>query len=309
MPAERPRLLFLDGRNVAYQDANVHVLGTAFKYAATIFEGIRAYHNERTGQLYVFRLAEHLDRLFESAGIVRMELPYSRQEFTDHLLALIRENALRQDLHIRISAFVTEDNGRLDSVGPVGVAMAAMPMGRYDAGLPGGGLHVCVSAWRRIGDAAMPPRVKTSANYHNSRLAILDARAAGFQDTILLDERGRVTEGPGYNLFVVRGGQVLTPPVTSGILEGVTRDTLIRLFAGLHDMKVTEREIDRTELYVADEAFFCGSGKEVTPIASVDHRPLRVAAPGPWTERIRQSYFAVAKGEHPHYAEWLLPVY
>jgi branched-chain amino acid aminotransferase len=306
---ERPRFLFCDGKIVPYADAKVHVLSTAFKYAAAIYEGIRAYHNEDTNQLYVFRLQEHLARLQDSAKIARIPLPYTSEQLTEHLLRLIRHNQLRRDLHIRLAAYVQEDDGRLDSTGPVGVSMAAMPMGRYDALAPLEGLRVCVSSWRRIGDETMPPRVKTIGNYHNSRLALLDARSAGFQDAILLDQRGKVTEGPGYNIFLARGGELLTPPVTYGILEGVTRDTLIRLFARFHKTTIVEREIDRTELYVADEAFFCGSGKEVTPIASIDHRRVGDGGLGSWTQKIRTTYFDVAKGKHPEYASWLVPVY
>lgn len=309
MAEQKPRLLFFNGKNVPYEDANVHVLSTAFKYSATIYEGIRAYHNEETDQLYIFRLKEHLERLIDSASIAQIKLPYSTEEFTEILLRLIRENELRQDLHIRLSAYVGEDNGRLESVDSVGVVIAAMPMGRYDELAPTKGLSVCVSSWRRISDESMPPRVKTTGNYHNSRLALLDARAAGFQDAILLDQRGKVTEGPGYNIFVVKAGKVLTPPVTSGILEGVTRDTLIRLFSDFHDVEVVERDIDRTELYVADEAFFCGSGKEVTPIGSIDHRPLKAGELGAWTTRIKGTYFDVAKGRHDKYSDWLVPVY
>ena len=187
--------------------------------------------------------------------------------------------------------------------------MAAIPMGRYDPLGMSEGLRVAVSPWRRLGDDTMPPRVKSIANYQNSRLALLDAKAAGFQDAILLDSRGKVTEGPGYNIFVVRAGQVLTPPVTHGILEGVTRDTLIRLFAEKHRTPVVEREIDRTELYVSDEVFFCGSGKEVTPIGSIDHRPVGDGGIGPLTAAIRDTYFDVAKGRHQEYASWLTPVY
>jgi branched-chain amino acid aminotransferase len=309
MAGEKPRLLFMNGKIIPYDDARVHVLSTAFKYAATIFEGLRAYYDEKADQLYVFRLQEHLERLGHSSLIARIPLLFSAAEMTDALVRLIRENGLRQDCHIRISAFVTEDDGRLNSTGPVGMLIAAIPMGRYDAVPASEGLSVGVSSWRRIGDDQMPPRVKSVANYHNSRLALLDARAAGFQDTVLLDQRGKVTEGPGYNIFVVRNGKVLTPPVTSGVLEGVTRDTLIRLFAHFHNVEVLERDIDRTELYLADEAFFCGSGKEVTAIGSFDHRPLRNGGIGPWTERIRDNYFAVAKGHHAEFAEWLTPVY
>ena len=309
MSGERPRLIFFNDKNVPYEDARIHVLTTAFKYAATIYEGIRAYHNEETNQLYVFRLKEHLERLGHSAAIARIPLPYTADELVEILLRLIRENGLRRDLHIRLSAYVGEDDGRLDSVGPVGLTIATMPMGRYDAISPTEGLSVCVSSWRRIGDESMPPRVKTVGNYHNSRLALLDARAAGFQDAILLDQRGKVTEGPGYNIFVIRDGRVLTPPVTYGILEGVTRDTLIRLFPHFHDLKVVEREIDRTELYIVEEAFFCGSGKEVTPIASIDHRPLSGGGLGHWTNKIRSTYFEVAKGKHAEFSDWLTPVY
>jgi branched-chain amino acid aminotransferase len=309
MAAERPRLLFLNGKNVLYDEAHVHVLSTAFKYAATIFEGIRAYYDERGDQLYVFRLREHVERLADSAAVTRISLPYSADELTEFLLRLIRENGLRRDLHIRLSVYVGEDDGRLDSTGDVGVMMAAMPMGRYDPLSADEGLHVGVSAWRRIADETMPPRVKSVANYQNSRLALLDAKAAGFQDAILLDQQGKVSEGPGYNLFLVRRGRVMTPAATHGILEGVTRDTLIQLFARVHDLEVVERAIDRTELYLASEAFFCGSGKEVTPIASIDRRPVGDGGIGERTRQIRETYFEVAKGRRQEFKDWLLPVW
>lgn len=309
MSGQRPSYIFFDGKIVPYADAKVHVLSTVFKYAAAIFEGIRAYHNEHTDKLYVFRLKEHLDRLQELAKIARIPLPFTAEQIQDHLIKLIKKNELRQDLHIRISAYVSEDDGRLHSTSPIGLSMAAIPMGRYDALAPTEGLRVGVSSWRRLSDELMPPRVKSIANYQNSRLALLDAQAAGFQDAILLDPRGKVSEGPGYNIFVVRNGQVMTPPVTSGILEGVTRDTLIRLFGEVHGMPVLQREIDRTELYVADEVFFCGSGKEVTPIGSVDHRQIGMGGIGPLTKKIKETYFDVAKGKKQDYASWLIPVY
>ena len=309
MSGQRPAFLFFDSKIVPYAEAKVHVLSTVFKYAAGIFEGIRAYHNEQTDRLYIFRLKEHLDRLQESAKIARIPLPYSAEKIQSSLIELIKKNELRQDVHIRISAFVSEDDGRLNSAGPIGLSMAAMPMGRYDALAPTEGLKVGVSAWRRIGDDNMPPRVKSIANYQNSRLALMDAQAAGFQDAILLDQRGKVSEGPGYNIFMVRNGRVTTPPVTSCILEGVTRDTLLRLFAEVHGLTVVQREIDRTELYVADEVFFCGSGKEVTPISSIDHRQVGTGEMGPLTKKIRDTYFSVAKGRLQEYASWLVPVH
>lgn len=309
MSGQRPKFLFFDGKIVPYAEAKVHVLATVFKYAAGIFEGIRAYHNEQTDRLYIFRLKEHLDRLQESAKIARIALPYTAAQTQDNLIELIKKNELRQDLHIRISAFVSEDDGRLNSASPIGLSMAAMPMGRYDTLAATEGLKVGVSAWRRLNDDTMPPRVKSIANYQNSRLALMDAQAAGFEDAVLLDQRGKVSEGPGYNIFMVRNGRVMTPPVTNGILEGVTRDTLIRLFADVHGLTVVERDIDRTELYIADEVFFCGSGKEVTPIGSIDHRQVGTGGMGPLTKMIKDTYFDVAKGRQQDYASWLVPVY
>jgi branched-chain amino acid aminotransferase len=171
------------------------------------------------------------------------------------------------------------------------------------------GLHCGVSSWRRIGDEDMPPRIKAAANYHNSRLAGLEAKQNGYDDAILLDRNGKVTEGPGYTLFLVRDGVVITPSVTSGILEGVTRDTLLALIPEVLSCKVIEREIDRTELYVADEAFFCGSGAEITPIFSIDRRTVGSGTPGPLTKEIRGAYFALVRGKRETHREWLLPVY
>jgi branched-chain amino acid aminotransferase len=155
----------------------------------------------------------------------------------------------------------------------------------------------------------MPPRIKAAANYHNSRLAGLEARQNGYDDAILLDRNGKVTEGPGYTLFLVRDGVPMTPSVTSGILEGVTRDTLLALIPEVLSREVVERNIDRTELYVADEAFFCGSGAEITPILSIDRRPVGNGSPGPLTAKIRDSYFALVRGNRKTHREWLLPVY
>jgi branched-chain amino acid aminotransferase len=309
MSKRKPNYLFLNGEFVAFADAKIHALSTVFKYAAAVFEGIRAYFDNESGQLYIFRLREHLDRLERSCRISRIQLPIPTDELEKGLLELIRRNELREDLHIRLVVYVGEIDGRLESVSDVGVMIAAMPMGRYDPLTMDEGLRVCVSSWKRISDDSMPPRVKAIGNYHNSRLALLDARAAGFQDAILLDSRGRATEGPGYNLFMVRNSQVLTPPVTSGILEGVTRDTLIRLFSEIRELSVVEREIDRTELYLADELFFCGSGKEVSPISSVDNIAIGTGGTGRWTAKIRDMYSDVAKGKSTEFMKWLTPVW
>jgi branched-chain amino acid aminotransferase len=306
MGKKRPKYLFRNGEIIPYEESTVHVLSTAVKYAAVVFEGIRAYWNEDQGELYIFRLSDHLKRLFRSMKIVRMESPYTLDEFEGHLLELIRRNDLREDLHIRIQVLVEEDNGGLASAGPIGVAIAAMPLERY---VEKKGVHCCVSSWMRIADYCFPPRVKCIANYHNARLALLQARVDGYDDAILLDHNGKVTEGPGYNLFIVRDGVPTTCPTTSGILEGVTRATLIELFRELHRLPVVEREIDKTELYIAEEAFFCGSGAEVIPIFSIDRHRLSDGKLGPLTNLIRKSYFDVVRGRISYRDEWLKPTY
>ena len=306
----RPRFVCMNRDFVPYEDAKVHVLSAAFKYAATVYEGIRAYWSDDTGDAPIFRLREHLERLQLSADLSRLPLPDSIEEIEARLVELIRRNELKQDMHIRIIAFVSADDGLIDAVEPVDLMIATMPMGRYPEEVAGKtALDVGISHWQRLSDAAMPPRVKTSGNYVNSRLALLQARHSGYDDALLLDARGKVTEGPGYNFFMVRRGEVVTPMVTQGILEGITRETIIELLAEVHGVQVVQREIDKTEVLVAEEAFFCGSGKEVRPIASVDRHQLRRPAPGEMTRAIRDTYFDVVRGRRPEFGRWLTPVW
>jgi branched-chain amino acid aminotransferase len=306
----RPRYIWLGSQLVAYESASVHVLSTAFKYAATVFEGLRGYWNQDAGQLYLFRVADHLDRLEDSATVARMCLPATAAELESRIVDVVRANELREDIHVRVLAFVTADDGQLDSTGPVTTAIATMPMGRSPEIRGGGaGLNVCVSHWRRNSDDNSPVRVKTTGNYFNSRLALLQARDGGYDDAIIVDPAGKVAEGPGYNVFLVKDGTVATPSVTHGILEGITRDTIIRLCQDAGLPAVAERTIDKSELYLASELFYCGSGKEVRPIRSVDGIALRMPPPGPVTKAIHDSYFALARGESAAHREWLTPVY
>ena len=306
----RPKYVCLDTQMVPYDSAAIHPLSTAFKYSATVFEGLRGYWNEKAGQLYLFRVADHLRRLEDSAKVARMAIPASSAELEDRIVELARANELREDIHVRVLVFVAADDGKLDSVEPVSTVIATMPMGRYPEVRPEGtGLDVCVSHWRRNSDDSSPVRVKTTGNYFNSRLALLQARDGGYDDAIIVDPAGKVTEGPGYNIFLVRDGQVATPAVTHGILEGITRDTVIRLCQDADMPAVAERTIDKSELYLASELFYCGSGKEVTAIRSVDGIALRLQPPGPVTKAIHDSYFALARGESAAHRNWLTPVY
>jgi branched-chain amino acid aminotransferase len=305
-----PKFLSVDGEVVPYADARVHVLSSAFKYGITVYEGIRAYWSESAEELYLFRLTEHLERLAESAKIARIELPVSLDQLRTEICEVIRTNSLRQDLHIRVLCYIAADDGFPWAAGPTGRTVAAMPMERYPEDAPTAtGVHAGISHWTRLSDAAMPPRVKAAANYMNSRLSLMQARADGYDDAILLDADGKLTEGPGYNIFVARRSKLLTPPVTAGILEGITRDSLIAIARTAFDIDVTERPIDKTELYVAEEAFFCGSAKEVTPILSVDRYPLGTGQPGPLTTQLQKAFLNIARDPAGAFAHWKTPVY
>ncbi len=299
------RYLYLNGRLVPYEDARIHVQSNAVKYGTSVFEGLRAYWSAEQQELYVFRLAEHIDRLFASLRLMRMEHTLSRDELAASILEVLRKNEYREDVHIRQTAFLDAD-GPMDATGPVGLAVDALP--RRVSRQPG--VAVGVSSWIRIADGAMPPRIKCSANYQNGRLAQLEARANGYDTALLLNSRGKLAEAPGACCFLVRGGVPVTPPVTADILESVTRATLLELFRAELGRTPEVREIDRTELYVADEAFLCGSGWEITPVLSVDRIPLGDGRePGPLTRAIQACYFAVVRGQTPAYRRWLTPVY
>ena len=299
------RYLYLNGKLLPYDEARIHVQSAAVKYGASVFEGLRAYWNPQQGELYVFRLSEHIDRLLNSLRLMRMEHGFSREELASSILEVLRKNEVREDVHLRQSAYVEAD-GALDATGPVGLAVDAKPYRLTGKA----GITVGVSSWTRISDQSMPPRIKCSANYQNGRLAMLEAKANGHEGALLLNGRGKLAEAPGACCFIVRNGVPITPPVTADILESVTRATLLELFARELGVTPEVREIDRTEVYVADEAFLCGSGWEITPILAVDRLPLGDGKePGRLTRAIEQCYFAVARGEKPAYRRWLTPVY
>ncbi len=299
------RFVYLDGELVPYGEARIHVQSAAVKYGASVFEGLRAYWNPAHEELYVFRLAEHIDRLFGSMRLMRMAHSLTREELTRSVLDVLRKNEVRTDVHIRQTAYIAAD-GDLDASGPVGLAVDARPRKVTDRP----GIAVGVSSWTRIADGTMPPRIKCSANYQNGRLAMLEARANGYEGALLLNGRGKLAEAPGACCFIVRNGVPATPPVTADILESVTRATLLELFRTELGQTPVEREIDRTELYLADEVFLCGSGWEITPILSIDRLPLgNGQEPGPLTRAMQACYFAVVRGEKPAYRSWLTPVY
>ncbi len=303
------QFIWMNGEYVPWPDAKVHVSADTVLRGGNVFEGLRAYYSREQNQMFIFRLEEHLDRLWESMKIMRMTLPYSKADLAEACTGLVARNGFREDLQVRVTAYFGE--GAFFAFTPDKIFMGAFIMAtpRRSTMDDEKGIACCVSSWRRITDNVMPPRVKAGANYHQSRVVSVQAHVDGYDNTILLNDRDKVSEGPGACLMVVRDGQPITPPITAGILESITRTTLAELFAAEMRLSLLEREVDRTELYLADEAFFCGSAYEVLPITSVDRYPLGTGTIGPVTRQVRRLYHDVVRGALPKYKHWLTPVY
>jgi branched-chain amino acid aminotransferase len=306
MADTHPRLAWLNGRLVPWEDARIHVYSPAVKYGAGVFEGLRGYWNDGQREMFVFRLREHLERLAFGIKVMRFDVTPDLAQLERAVVEVVRANEFRDGVHIRLSALLDGD-GEMHAVGPVTFCCTANtrpPTKALTEGLAAG-----VVSWRRPEDAALPMRVKANANYQNGRMAVHEAKANGYGAAILLNNIGKVAEGPGMCLFMLRGGVAITPSITSGILESITRDAVIRLLREELGVTVEERDVDRSELYAADEAFFCGTAWEVTPITSVDRLPVGDGAVGRLTKRLQSLYFAVAKGESALHPEWRTPVY
>jgi branched-chain amino acid aminotransferase len=303
-----PKYAFFKGQFVPIEQAQVSIMTHAFNYGTGCFEGIRAYWNEQEGQLYVFRLREHYKRMHRSARILRIGLPYSVDELCEMTLELLRREGHRSDVYIRPLAYKEDEiiGVRLHDLSD-GFAMFAVPFGRYLEQEEGA--HVCISSWRRVDDNAVPARAKITGAYINSALAKTDAILGGYDEALVLDHEGHISEGSAENVFLVRDGTLVTPPVNSNILEGITRDTVITLAQDEMGMSTVERSIDRSEIYVCDEAFLVGTGVQVASIVRVEHRPIGTGRMGPVVVRLRELYFDVVRGHNPKYRQWCTPVY
>lgn len=310
MKVKGVKYAWMDGQFVPWDEAKVHVASSCVIEGSSVFEGIRAYWNPSQGQLYLFKKGEHLQRLYQSAGMMRMAPQYTPAELQSAVVELMSKNDYREDAHIRL-AFYFGLGPRIFAYDPdeieTGAAITAVP--RKSRLGTGTGLHICVSSWTRISDRDFPPRIKISANYHNGRLAGVQAAMDGYDGAILLDDRGKVTEGPVACVFLVRDGVAITPPVTSGILESITRSTVMELLESELSIPVVEREVDRTELYVAEEAFFCGTAMEIAPILSVDRYPVGEGKIGAITARVERLYERIVRGEESRHEDTLLSVY
>lgn len=298
-----PRYSWMNGRLVPWVDSTVHISTDVVLRGGSVFEGIRAYRAQ-SGELLLFRLDDHMRRLYQtSLRFLQMPLAYKPDELSRAIAMLLEANEVTSDAHIRIVAYYEEVMPRHE----LEVETGAFIIVREGLAMSDGTMRVTLSPWRRLNDVAMPPRVKASANYLNCRIATTDAQRKGFDSAIMLNDRGKVSEGPAMNVFLVREGNLITPRVTDGILEGVTRATVMEI-ARQQGVTVEEREVDPTELFVADEVFFCGTACEVVPAVEIDGYVVGDGGAGPVTARIRETYLALARGEEPAPEGWTTPV-
>ena len=303
---QNPKYLSMNGKIVPFAEATIHSLTPAVKYGTAVFEGIRGYWNDKRKDMYIFRLEEHLNRLHFSMKVMRFDHHLENRQMRDALIDLIKANEIREDIHIRLLVWV-DGEGDMNARGPIGWSLAALP--RPPSKEVRDGVHCGVSSWRRISDNSMPARVKAVANYNNGRLATLQAHADGYDNAIILTQEGYVSESPGSCFFMVRDGVPVTPGVTSDILESVTRATVMQIFKQYLGRETAERDIGRTELYAAQETFFCGSGYEIQPILTIDRQAVGTGKPGELTRALQQKYFSIVRGETADHPEWRVPVY
>jgi branched-chain amino acid aminotransferase len=300
---EQADLIWQNGELVAWEDAKVHVLTHGLHYGTGVFEGIRAYETARgTG---IFRHQDHLVRLFNSAELYYMPIPYTPEELRSATHELIAANELRE-CYIRPIVFRGYGQmGLYPLDAPVEVAIAVWSWGAY-LGEEGkrDGVRAKVSSWRRIPDDALIPAAKACGQYLNSVLAKIEASKAGYQEAILLDARGFVCEGSGENIYAVHGGRIITPPYTAGILDGISRKSVIQI-AHDHGHEVVERDLGRAELYLADEVFVSGTAAELVPVREIDDHPIGDGEPGPITRQIQGVFDDALHGRDPRYADWL----
>lgn len=301
----QPLVIMQNGALMPFADARVHPLSLAMAYATTVFEGIRAYRNPQTGAFKIFRLAEHVRRMQTGMKVMRFDRKFELEELRECLTRLIRANEPDDDVYIRLLVYV-EAIGLMATTGPIGFTAAASPRERPK--FADTGMSLGVSSWSRLSDNASPPRIKATANYHNARLTQLQAKADGYDGALMLTSAGKVSEAPIACFFMVRDGCLITPGLGSSILESVTRDTIITLYEEATGKVVLQRDVDRSELYFAQEAFLCGTGQEIIPVTSIDRLPVGDGAAGPVTRMLQKSYFETVRELVPDRHNWLTPV-
>lgn len=308
MAKGKPSFAFFKGKIVPIEEAKVSVVTHALNYGTGVFGGLRGYWNADEEQLFVFRPHDHFERFVQSGQLIRIQLRYTPDELVQILGDLLRTENYRENCYIRPLAFKSSETigVRLHDLED-DFTMFSLPFGSYIEDEEGA--HVCFSAWRRVEDNAIPARGKIVGAYANSALIKTDAVLSGYDEALVLNEDGHVSEASAANLFIIRKGVAITPPVHSNVLEGIVRRSIMQLLREEMDIEVVERDIDRTEVYLADEAFLCGTGVQLVAVTKIEHRPIGTGSLGPITHQLRDLFFNIVSGRVPRYRDWLTPIY
>ena len=299
---------FFRGEFVPLREANINVMTHGFNYGTAVFEGIRAYWNADEEQLFGLELVRHFQRIHQSAHLLLMEVRQSPEELAEITLELLRRDGLREDVYIRPIVYKSSETigVRLHNL-DADITIFAVPFGQYID--TEGGIRAQVSSWRRTDDNAIPARAKITGAYVNGAFAKSEAQLNGYDEAIVLTADGHVSEGSAENLFIVKDGELITPPITDNILEGITRGRFLEIAQRDLGRVTVVRSIDRTELYTADEVFLCGTGAQISPVIEIDRRRVGTGRPGPLTIELARLYFDAVRGKVPAYRDWLTPVY
>jgi branched-chain amino acid aminotransferase len=300
-------IVWFQNRFVRLGEANVNILTHGLNYGTGVFEGIRGYYVKPQGEMYLCRALEHYERWKQNCGVLRIDVPASAHELCDITSELCRRNDFHSNIYVRPIAYKSSARIGVAADDNDAYAIIAIPFGDYFEHQRG--LKAGVVSWRRIDDTMIPGRAKICGSYVNSVLAGDEARRAGHDEAIFLNQDGHVAEGATCNIFMVRSGKLITPPVTDNILEGITRASVMELAQKELGLEVIERSIDRTELYRCEELFFTGTAVEVAPVVQVDHRPVGTGEIGPIVKQIRSLYCEAVRGRIPAYQHWLWPAY
>ena len=294
---------FFQGEYVPLAEAKVGIMTHALHYGTGVFEGIRGNWNSDSGEIYMFRLREHYERLLKGCRLLMIDLPYSLEDLCNITVELVERCGYSEDLYIRPLAYKSAEkvaNLKLQEL-ENDFCLIAVPFGNY---LGSDILRCCTSSWRRVDDAMIPARFKISGIYVNSILAKTEASLAGFDEAIILNQDGHVCEGSGENLFLVADGKLYTPPIEDNVLPGITRDTAIQLAQSELGLQVIEKHVDRSQIYVADECFLTGTAAHLTPVVEVDSRRIGDGTVGPISAKLQKMYFDIVVGKNPKYVHW-----
>ena len=302
---EKIKLVTINRNLMPLKEAKVSITAPGLSYAALVFEGIRAYWNQEHKQLYIFRLEEHLNRFLNSMKLLKFIDYPNIQSIKSDIISNIQANKYQEDIYIRLQGYI-DDWGEMAVRTPVSTSIVSYPRPRAIAFTEG--KNFTISSWQRLDDNASPPRIKASANYLNSRLASIQAKESGYDGGIMLGPNGKVSEGPGGCIFLLRNGILITPNITSGILESITRDSILEISKKIK-LKTETRDVDRTELYIADEIFYCGTGQEIMPILSVDKMLAGDGTPGKITKLLQHEFTEIVRGNNSNFEKWITSTY